>query len=125
MKVTCHYRNDPERPLDDPTLAKGERRFAIRIYSGDICDPVQIGGGNWFTPPYPKRVWRTYCSLPILPFIMWKWPFLDRTGYIGFKLYGADSPEYKKWGVGFKPEDVYEGSQALCLSFRPFARQKG
>ena len=121
MKVICHYRNDPERSMTDPLPELGGRRFIFRLYSGDICDPVQVNGGNWFSPPYPSRVWRAFCSLPILPFIAWKWPFLNRAGYIGFKLYGVDAPAYKNWPVGIKPEDVFEGSQALCTSCRPFA----
>ena len=115
MKVTCHYRNDPERGLTDPVLEKGGRRFVFRLYSGDICDPLN---GNWFSAPYPTKVWRTFCSKPILPFIAWRWPFSNKAGYIGFKEYGADSEQYKNW---MPHEDVYEGSQALCLSLRPFA----
>ena len=117
MNVTCRYRNDNERPLTDPLPEIGGRRFIFRLYSGQINDPVQIGG-KWFEPPYPTRVWKQYVSLPILPFIAWRWPFSKRGGYIGFKLYGVDSPAYKNW---MNPEDVYDGSQAVCLSFRPFA----
>lgn len=58
MKVVCHYRNDPERPLTDPLPEPGGRAFIFRLYSGDVCDPIQIGGGNWFKKPYPKRVAR-------------------------------------------------------------------
>ena len=117
MEVTCRYRNDPERPLTDPLPEPGGRRFIFRLYSGDICDPVQIGG-NWFTPPYPTRVWRRRVTWAVLPFIAWRWPFTNRAGYIGFKLYGVDSEAYKNW---LPPEEVYEGSQAVCLSCRPFA----
>ena len=120
MNVTCHYRNDPERDLTDPLPELGGRKFVFRLYSGDICDPVQIGG-NWFQPPYPTRVWRTFVKLPILPFIAFKWPFMNRAFYAGFKLYGVDANAYKEWGVGIKPEDVYKGSLALCTSVRPFA----
>lgn len=116
MKITCHFRNDPERGLTDPVLEPGGRRFAIRLYSGDICDPLN---GQWFGPIYPSRVWRAFCNLPVLPFIAWRWPFLNRSGYIGFKLYGADVPQYANW---MRPEDVYIGSQAVCLSCRPFAK---
>lgn len=130
MEVICHKRNDPERGLTDPVPELNGRKFIYRIYSGDICDPVGAGN-NWFKEPFPTRVWRTYCKYPILPFIAWVWPawmskifpgLKDRVGYMGFKLYGVDSPEYKKWPVGIKPEDVYDGSQAVCLSIRPFAR---
>lgn len=112
MKVTCHYRTDTERPLTDP-LPEKKWSFVFRLYSGDICDPFD---GNWFTPPYPKRIWRAHCKWPVLPFIAWR--LGKRGGYIGFKLYGADAPAYLNW---MKPEDVREGSQAVCLSFRPFA----
>lgn len=115
MKVICHFRTDPNRGLTDP-LPEKKFSFVFRLYSGDICDPVDFIGTNWFTPPFPKRVWRTFCPYPILPFIAWR--FNKRGGYFGFKLYGADSPAYLNW---MKKEDVYEGSQALCLSVRPFA----
>lgn len=118
MKVECHYRNDTERGVMDPVLEPGSRRFVFRLYSGDICDPIHPGR-NWFTPPFPENVWRAHCKLPILPFIAWRWPFLKRAGYIGFKLYGADAPAYKNW---MDPAEVYDGSRAVCLSFRPFAR---
>lgn len=117
MKVTCHYRNDPERDLTSPLLRDTPRRFVFRLYSGQINDPVQIGG-NWFTPPYPTSVWKKFVTWPVLPFISWKWPFMNRGGYMGFKLYGVDAPAYKEW---MNPEDVYDGSQALCTSCRPFA----
>lgn len=122
MRVTCHYRNDPERGLTDPLPELGGRCFIFRLYSGDICDPVQIGGSNWFNPPYPSRVWRCFCKWPVLPFFAWRLPFTRRAGYFGFKLYGVDSPAYKEWGVGIKPDDVFDGSQALCTSIRPFAK---
>lgn len=117
MKVTCRFRNDPERDLTSPLLRDTDKKFVWRIYSGQINDPVQIGG-NWFTPPYPTKVWKKVVNWPILPFFSWKWPFTTRGGYIGFKLYGVDAEAYKNW---MNPADVYPGSQALCLSFRPFA----
>ena len=116
MQINCHYRNDPERGLLDPVLEKGGRKFVLRIWSGDVCDPL---GGQWFGPEFPKTVIRFFCKLPILPFIAWKWPLMNRAGYIGFKLYGADAPAYKNW---MPAEDVYDGSQALCFSVRPMAR---
>lgn len=121
MQVKCHFRTDPERGLTDPLLESPG--LHLRIYSGDICDPIQIGGGNWFNPPYPKRVWRAFCKWPVLPFLMWRFPkwLGGRAGYAGFKLYGVDSPAYAEWDVGIKPEDVYDGSQAVCISIRPFA----
>ena len=48
----------------------------------------------------------------------WRWPGTNRGGYLGFKLYGVDAEAYKNW---ISPEEVYEGSQAVCLTVRPFA----
>lgn len=85
-------------------------KSGIFFRGGDICDPFN---GKWFDPPYPTRIWRTYCPLPILPFISIK---IGRFGiYFGFKLYGADSEHYLNW---MDTKDVYPGSQALCLSVR-------
>lgn len=118
MWVECVYRNDKEREIFDPVLEPGSRRFVFRLYKGDICDPF---GGNWFVPPWPKFVWRTTVKLPVLPFIAWKWPFMNRAGYIGFKLYGAGRDQYPQYLNWMKYEDTEPGSNALCFSFRPFA----
>jgi hypothetical protein len=92
-------------------------KFCLR--GGDICHPK--GEGNWFAPPYfPKGIWRTYCRIPLLPVLAYR--FGRRAGYLGFKVYGADSPAYKHW---MPPEDVYAGSLALQISIRPFATLKG
>lgn len=115
MKATCHYRNDPERGLTDPVLEPGGRRFVFRLYSGDVMRPLD---GKWFEEPYPTRVLRFFCRLPVLPFITFRWPFLDKACYIGFKVFGVDSPAYLNW---LPTSEVYPGSQALCPSFRPFA----
>lgn len=122
MKVTCHYRNDPERPLTDPVPELGGRRFIFRFYSGDVAFPLlgTLFGEKWFEEPFPRWVVRFFCSLPVLPFIAFKWPFLNRACCAGFKLFGVDSPAYAKWLCG--SEDVFDGSQALCLTIRPFAR---
>ena len=117
MKVEVVYRNDHERPLTDPILESGGRKFVFRLYAGDLCDPMN---GKWFEPPWPTVVIRFKSWLP-LPFVAWKWPFIDRVGYAGFKLWGVDSPEYKNW---IDSSEVYEGSQALCTSIRPFASIK-
>lgn len=82
---------------------------------GDVCHP--IGGGDWFKPPYFARVWRWYCSWPVLPYFAWR--IGNRGGYIGFKCYGADSEAYKNW---MNPADVYPGSMALQLSARLAAK---
>ena len=116
MEVKCLYRNDPERPLTDPLPEINGRKFVFRIYSGDVCDPMN---GNWFEPPWPKYVIRF--KFNFLPFIAWKWPFINRAGYIGFKLYGVDSEAYKNW---IDPSEVYDGSQAVCTSIRLGAKIK-
>lgn len=116
MKVEALYRNDPERQLTDPVLESGVRWFVLRIYSGDFLD---IFGGGWFDPEKPpKKVIRKV--LRFMPFIAWRWPGTNRSGYIGFKLFGVDSPNYVTF-QGVMPQDVYVGSQACCFSFRPFA----
>lgn len=121
MKVICHYRTDPERGLTDP-LPEKKYSFVFRLYSGDVCDPSPLHwlkGENWFKPPFPSTVYRYFVKWPVLPFFAWR--FGNKGGYLGFKLYGVDAPEYKQWTAGIRPEDVFEGSQALCLTFRPFA----
>lgn len=118
MRVVCHYRNDPERELTDPLPELGGRRFIFRLYSGDWLDPIGIGT-NWFEPPFPQHVLHLRVRWPILPFIAWRWPFTKRGGYLGFKLYGVDVPVYGQWLC--PPEEVYPGSQAVCLTARPFA----
>jgi hypothetical protein len=119
MKVIRGYSTHPEQPLTKPFLSSNG--LFIEFRGGDVCDPVQIGlfGGKWFEPPYPKHVWRWFCRYPLLPFISWR--LGGKGGYIGFKAYGADSPAYKNW---MNPDDVYDGSQALCLSIRPFATMR-
>lgn len=121
MKVTCHYRNDPERGLTDPLPELGGRRFIFRLYSGQVACPVfgTLFGEYWFHPPYPRILLKFFCSLPILPFVAFIWPFTNRACYAGFKLFGVDSPAYKEWLCA--PEDVFDGSQALCLTIRPSA----
>ena len=119
MKVDVIYRNDPERPITDPVLEPGGRRLVLRVYRGDVCDPVlgTLFGYHWFEPPFPKYVVRKKVSAR--PFLIFKWPFLNRCCYMGWKAYGVDSEAYKNW---IDPAEVYEGSQALCLTIRPFAK---
>lgn len=88
-------------------------RLALR--GGDVCDPrdgEQING-----PPWPTRVERFYCPLPILPWVCIKF---GRFGfYAGWKCYGFDLPNYLNW-PGITPKDVYPGSLALELTMRFF-----
>jgi hypothetical protein len=90
----------------------------IELRGGDICHPQ--GTGEWFKPPYFARVFRAFCRWPICPFISWR--FGSHGGYIGAKAYGVDSPAYNNW---LPPEEVYDGSQAIMLSIRPFANLSG
>jgi len=115
VNVDVIYRNDPERPLTDPVLEPGGRRFVVRVYRGDFLDII---GGTWFDPAKPPRkVIRA--RLPVMVFVAWRWPdFMRKSGYCGFKLYGVDSDNYKKF---IDQAEVYVGSQACHLSFRPFA----
>lgn len=123
MKITCHYRNDPERGLTDPLPELGGRRFVFRLYSGDWLDPIwPLFGNTWFHPPFPSKVFHLRCRWPLLPFIAWKWPFVNKAGYLGFKLYGVDNAVYAQWLC--RVEEIFDGSQAVCLSVRPFASLK-
>jgi hypothetical protein len=113
MRVEPFYRTDPDRSLVDPLPEKNGLVF--RLLSGDVCDPW-LDPDGWFKPRLPTFTVRFWSYLP-LPFLAWrlgKW-----SGYIGFKVYGVDSEHYLGW---LPDEDVYPGSQAMCLSFRPFAR---
>lgn len=122
MKIKVLYRNDPERGLTDPVLEPGGRKLVFRLVSGDWLDPYWPPFGNsWFNPPFPTGVLHVNVKLP-LPFICFKWPFMNRCCYLGWKIYGVDNDVYKTWLTA--PENVYDGSQALCLSFRPFASIK-
>ena len=112
MKVIRGWSTNPDRPSDDPLLEKPYSLF-IEFRGGDICDPQS---GNWFQAPFPTRVWRAFLKYPLIPFISWR--FKNKGGYLGAKIYGADSEAYLNW---MPNEDVYTGSQAICISFRPFA----
>ena len=82
--------------------------FALRW--GDVCHP--LGQGDWFKPPYFSRVLRfwSYFPLPFISWNLWGWK-----GYLGAKVYGADSEEYKNW---MNVNDVYDGSIAIQFSAR-------
>lgn len=95
--------------LTNPKRATFGVTLALRW--GDVLHPLGQEG-NWFKPPYFTRVLRFYTRVP-LPFIAWNlWGW---RGYLGAKVYGADSPEYLNW---MQAEDVYEGSQAIQFSGR-------
>jgi len=117
MKVKILYRNDPERSDTDPLPELGGRKWIHRIYTGSICDPEY--GSDWFGPKYPTRA-NIKETTDECHFYAWKWPFIDKAGYFGWKLYGVDSEAYKNWPQ-MDPKEVFEGSQALCFTCRPFA----
>jgi len=83
----------------------------LSLRGGDVLHP--LGSGDWFAPPYFSRTLRFWCPIPVLPWVSWNlWGW---RGYLGAKIYGADSPAYVNW----MPEsDVYAGSQALQFSAR-------
>jgi hypothetical protein len=121
MQVDVIYRNDPERGLTDPVPELGGRKFIFRILKGDWLDPYwPLFGNSWFNPPFPTKV--LHIKLPFAFFVAWKWPFVNKGGYVGWKVYGVDHEVYKTWLTS--EENIYDGSQALCLSFRPFATIK-
>lgn len=86
--------------------------ITLALRWGDVLHPMGQEG-NWFKEPYFTKILRFWCPIPILLFITWNlWGW---RGYLGAKVYGADSPEYKNW---MPSEDVYEGSQAIQFSGR-------
>ena len=99
----------PGQPTTNPKRSKFGVTLALR--GGDVCHP--LGEGKWFEPPYFDKVLWFWMPLPLLPFISWN--LFGWKGYIGAKVYGADSPAYKNW---MKESDVYEGSQAIHFSVR-------
>ncbi len=118
MQVTRGYSTNPNQPLTKPFPVEGKFFFEFR--GGDILHP--FGKGDWFKPPYFPRdkVWRAHVKRNILPFMAWVFPSWmpvigGKSGYLGFKAFGADHDEYKN----FMPlEDVHAGSQAVQMSIR-------
>ena len=83
-----------------------------------MCDPQD--GEQLNGPPWPTRVTRWHCPLPILPFLCIRWWPGSRFGfYVGWKCYGFDLPNYLNW-IGTLSSDVYPGSLALEFSARFF-----
>lgn len=120
MKAVVLYRNDPERGLTDPILEPGGRRFVFRLVVGNWLDPLLFDEDGWFGPKPPRWFINLWMPFPI-PFIAFKWPFLNRQFYAGAKVYGVDSPNYETWA----PKGaVYDGSTAFHISIRPFATIK-
>ena len=85
----------------------------IYFRGGDVVRPL---GGQWFGPQYPERYTHFFCPWRILPFISVK---VGRFGfYAGFKCFGVDRPEYYAWFDEEHLDEIYDGSNALCPSFR-------
>ena len=150
MKIIEGWRSDPERPLTDP-LPEKKWSVVLRFYGGDWLDPIGIGTNWFTPPFPKHilhvwwPLWLSYALFvlttgillaavafatwwAILPaFVLWlltpgkfiAWRLNNRSGYIGSKVYGVDPPIYATWLCA--PEEVYDGSLAMCLSIRPFA----
>lgn len=58
-------------------------------------------------------------TLPATPGVWVSYRIGKRAGYYGWKIYGVDSDAYRNW---LDPLDVYDGSQAMMLSIRPWAK---
>lgn len=118
--------NAPTAPF--PSAPRAGVKF--RLLGGDVYSPigpwrmrkVKLGGAliapgtkpDWFNA-VPKDARRGSMRLPVLPFFsfgLWRWG-----GYIGWKLYGFDAPEYQDF-PRVVPGDVQPGAQALCFSMR-------
>lgn len=115
MKVSRGFSTHPQHPITAPFLSSGG--LMVEFRGGDFCHP--LGAGDWFKPPYFEKVARFFVRFPVLPFISYR--IGNRAGYFGAKAYGVDSPEYKNW---LPAEDVFDGSQAIMFSIRPFATIK-
>lgn len=117
MRVIRGLSTNRNQPATSPFPAANG--LFIELRGGDVCDPIGAGS-NWFSPPFPRHVIRYFCRWPVLPYLSWR--FGRRAGYLGWKIYGVDSPVYGQWLC--QPSEVYDGSQALSLTARPFATIK-
>ena len=101
MKAVVLYRNDPERGLTDPILEPGGRRFVFRLVMGNWLDPLLFDEDGWFGPKPPRWFINLWMPIP-LPFIAFKWPFMNRQFYGGAKIYG----EVKGYGATSDGHDM-------------------
>ena len=118
MKVLRGFSTDKNQSSTSPF--RDRNGIFLEFRGGDFCHPDfwhPFSGGKWFVPPYFKTVTRFFLKWPIFPFISYR--LGNRVGYAGAKIYGVDSQAYKLW---LPPSDVYEGSQAIMFSIRPFAK---
>lgn len=123
MNVTIVRTNHPDHPITKPFPPAN--RFGcgllIRWVAGDRYDPHVIAK-DWYSPPWPVDYVRERIPEDE-PMLYFAWRLWGWSGYIGAKVYGFDLPEYRNF-PGVTTEDVYEGSQAFCLTVRPFARSE-
>lgn len=112
MNIIRGWSTDKTRNPVDPLLEKNG--IFLEFRGGNFLHPT--GEGKWFDKPYFKKAWSFFIKWPIIPFISWK--VGSKGGYIGAKAYGVDSLTYKDWAG---EENIYEGSQAIMISIRPFA----
>lgn len=117
MRVIRWLSTNRDQPATSPFPARNGVFFELR--GGDVCDPIGAGS-NWFAPPFPRHIVRYRCRRAWLPYLSWR--FGRWAGYLGWKIYGVDAPVYAQWLC--EPREVYAGSQALCLTARPFATLK-
>lgn len=111
MKIIRALSTRPDQPATSPFPLTNGVLFEMR--GGDIAEPLALKA-NWFSPPYPERVFRYFLRWPLLPYVAVKW---GRFGfYAGAKIFGVDSDAYKEWLC--PPEEVYDGSLALCFTIR-------
>lgn len=121
------------------------KRMQIALRGGDVCDPFD--GEQLNGPPWPTRVLRFYCALPLLPFLCVRLDTLlvivaaivgneiflglalglaltglvHRFGfYAGWKCYGFDLPNYSNWKGSAYAREIFPGSRALAFTARFF-----
>lgn len=92
--------------------------WKARLLGGDMMSPwgwqlrpeaTANTAPNFFNA-IPERTRRLFLSFPCLPFFSVR---IGRFGfYIGWKVFGVDSPAYKDY-PGVNPSEVYDGSQAF------------
>lgn len=88
--------------------------YALRFNKLDGTPVPPTAKPDWFNS-IPAAAWSAFVRWPVLPFLSWgigRWG-----GYVGFKAYGFDAPEYRDY-PGVQPEDVRSGALALCFSIR-------
>jgi hypothetical protein len=110
-------------PVQNYNVTRVHGSWYFEWRGGDVVRPFGWDNWAWFgreedkIVPFPRNVLRIFIPWRILPFITWGSgvvPF-SNGGYLGFKAFGVDNEEYKNW---LPASEVYDGSVALCPSFR-------